>query len=339
MLVKNQMIEVFWSNRVINHYVSKGYKFTKRYEAFLVKAEDLNPTCTKKVKVICDECGKEIISPYFAHYKRFTNGEPDLCKSCAALLGYSRNKDTRAKDKFDLIRKVCKENDYVLVTKEEDFENTHMDIQFICKKHGIQTMMLDNFIRGHKCYACSYELRGQNCRNDIDYVEEIINSVNGNKLLNKEDYVGSNTRNLKVACGKCGKHTFLVSLSGYCNVKITQCRSCSSKESVGEKVVAEYLEEHNIDFVREKKFPDCKDKRELPFDFFVPKYNLIIEFDGQHHYYDVFGEEHFKRTQYHDEIKNQYCKDNNIHLLRIPYWEGKNVDKLIGDKINNILHR
>ena len=103
MLVKNQMIEVFWSNRVINHYVSKGYKFTKRYEAFLVKAEDLNPTCTKKVKVICDKCGKEIISPYFAHYKRFTNREPDLCKSCAALLGYSRNKNTRAKDKFDLI--------------------------------------------------------------------------------------------------------------------------------------------------------------------------------------------------------------------------------------------
>jgi very-short-patch-repair endonuclease len=200
-------------------------------------------------------------------------------------------------------------------------------------------MSLYNILKGHKCIECSYEERGKNCRNSFDYVENVINGINGNKLLNKEDYVGSKVRNLKVLCGKCKKHIFLVSFGDYCNVHVNQCRSCSSRESVGEKKIADYLDGCNIAYIREKKFDNCKDKRPLPFDFYIPKYNLVIEFDGQHHYYDVWGKNHFDKTQRHDKIKNGFCEENNIHLLRIPYWDGHNVNKLIDNKINNIIHR
>lgn len=79
------------------------------------------------------------------------------------------------------------------------------------------------------------------------------------------------------------------------------------------------------------------------FDFYLPRYNLFIEYDGEQHYKPVrfFGNEEdaenvFKRTQEHDKIKNQYCKDNNINLLRIPYWETKNIETIISNHLQRL---
>ena len=77
------------------------------------------------------------------------------------------------------------------------------------------------------------------------------------------------------------------------------------------------------------------DYQKLKFDFYLPKYNLCIEVDGEQHDEVVtFGgkkciqdsEEAFKKRQRYDAIKTKYCKDNNIGLLRIPekYIERKN---------------
>ena len=77
----------------------------------------------------------------------------------------------------------------------------------------------------------------------------------------------------------------------------------------------------------------------LPFDFYLPQYNLIIEYDGEQHFkpISVFGgEDAFWTTVTHDAIKNQYCEDNDIDLLRIPYWEFDNIEKLIKDKLNGL---
>lgn len=78
------------------------------------------------------------------------------------------------------------------------------------------------------------------------------------------------------------------------------------------------------------------------YDFYLPQYNLFIEYDGEQHFKPVrfYGSEEdaelvFKRTQEHDEIKNRYCEENNINLLRIPYWETKNIETII----NNYLQR
>lgn len=74
------------------------------------------------------------------------------------------------------------------------------------------------------------------------------------------------------------------------------------------------------------RFPDCRDQKTLPFDFYLPGYNLIIEYDGRQHTDPNAGWGDLKGGKYgynyihrHDLMKNQYCKDNNINLLRIPY--------------------
>ena len=87
----------------------------------------------------------------------------------------------------------------------EEFVDVFTPIKYICKKHGIQEQVLDSMIYGHRCYFCSYEKRGLNCRHSIEYVKSIIESYNGNMLLNPDDYIGSNIRNLEIQCGLCGK--------------------------------------------------------------------------------------------------------------------------------------
>ena len=93
------------------------------------------------------------------------------------------------------------------------------------------------------------------------------------------------------------------------------------------------MELNKIEFIQEKRFVDCRDKKPLPFDFYLPQYNLIIEFDGRHHFEEK-GRGNHEITVKHDEIKNQYCKDNDINLLRIPYWEGSNIENIISTQLN-----
>lgn len=96
----------------------------------------------------------------------------------------------------------------------------------------------------------------------------------------------------------------------------------------------------NIDFIPQKRFPDCVNQKGsdmLPFDFYLPDYNLIIEYDGEHHFQPVKGwggEEKFNITQQNDYIKTNYCQKNNITLLRIPYTY---TEDNIKNEILNIL--
>jgi very-short-patch-repair endonuclease len=207
-----------------------------------------------------------------------------------------------------------------------------MDVEFICPKHGKQKMILDNLLRGHKCIECSYEERGINLRHDVQYVINYIESVNGNKLLNPEDYKDTTIRNLNIRCS-CG-NIFTTSFSNYSKHGVNTCYSCSCKESDGEQCIRKFLETNYIEFIQEKRFEDCRDNKPLPFDFYLPQYNLIIEFDGQLHYEPRFGMEQLIQTQKHDKIKNQYCKDNNINLLRIPYLDGHNIEEIISKQLN-----
>jgi len=90
--------------------------------------------------------------------------------------------------------------------------------------------------------------------------------------------------------------------------------------SKGEKYVASCLRKLKIAFEREKKFPDCKHKTYLRFDFYLPDHNILIEYDGEHHYKPILqwhegrysvskekAQEHLNGVKMRDKIKNKYC--------------------------------
>lgn len=116
--------------------------------------------------------------------------------------------------------------------------------------------------------------------------------------------------------------------------------SCGCLRSIGESNIQDVLIANNIQFEREKTFDNLiSDKGyKYRYDFYLPEYNCLIEFDGEQHFgYKGNGwntKEHFEETQEHDRLKNEYALSHNILLVRIPYWERDNItlDMIIGDQ-------
>jgi len=112
------------------------------------------------------------------------------------------------------------------------------------------------------------------------------------------------------------------------------CPRCGGTLSRGEQLIATYLNEHNITFQSQEKLKDSMQR----FDFFLPQYNLAIEFNGKQHYepIDIFGGElRFKEQQEFDKKKAEYCQNNGIELFIISYKDIKKIDILL----NNLFKR
>lgn len=104
------------------------------------------------------------------------------------------------------------------------------------------------------------------------------------------------------------------------------CPKCSSNKSGPERKIERLLESNNISFNYNKKFDDCRNITGalLKFDFYLPDLNLIIEYDGEQHFKPAphwGGQKALEETKARDLLKDQYCRDNGIKMLRIPYTE------------------
>jgi len=139
-------------------------------------------------------------------------------------------------------------------------------------------------------------------------------------------------------CDKCNNHEWAVTKISFLHLG-SRCPVC--QESKGETKVRNFLLENNIIFKRQFGFNDLHYGK-LKFDFaifsnedrLVPLF--LIEFDGEFHYLNIFGEEKLKDSQQRDLLKNEYCKEHNINLIRIPYWEKENIEKILEKKIFGI---
>lgn len=96
-----------------------------------------------------------------------------------------------------------------------------------------------------------------------------------------------------------------------------------------------------LKFEEQKIFQGCENIKPLRFDFFVPDLNTAIEYDGQQHFEPVdfsgkgicYAVEMFKSILERDRIKDKYCSENNINLLRISYTEYKNIHNILKEKL------
>lgn len=103
-------------------------------------------------------------------------------------------------------------------------------------------------------------------------------------------------------------------------------------KSKGETIIKSELISKNIEFLQQYSFSKCKSKKKLRFDFYLPKYNACIEYDGiQHHKpIDYFGgKDSYLKQLDNDNIKNRFCEENGIVLIRIPYFKMNEVGRII----------
>ena len=106
------------------------------------------------------------------------------------------------------------------------------------------------------------------------------------------------------------------------------CDLCSSAFSKNERLVSIILTKINENYITQKEFSDCRIKQPLPFDFYLPQYNMVIETHGAQHYEEVKFYKTNEHTLKSDRIKKKYCKDNNIQYCEINCSSGKNIDTI-----------
>lgn len=223
---------------------------------------------------------------------------------------------------YEYVKEYIEIFDYKLLSKEYKNNKTELEIQ--CNDCGnIFHMRFNNFKDGkHRC-----ECKSKPLVLTYEYVKNYIESC-GYKLLSKE--YKNNATYLLVWCGNPNHKPYKVKFNNFkdCNSRCPECNTTSK----GEEKIKEILIKYNIKFNQQYLFNDCRNIRPLPFDFYLPQYNITIEYDGRQHYkLDCFNMNllDLMNLKYNDNKKTQYCNNNNIKLIRIPYWDFNNIEKIL----------
>lgn len=209
--------------------------------------------------------------------------------------------------------------DYSLVDKSKSYSSDK--VQIICPEHGI---FEQEFVLHLKYKVACPKCWGFKLTNE-EFIIECKNKFGNRFDYSLTNYINCYTK-IKIKCNSCGI-IFNIKPTNHLNNE-NGCPHC--RKSRGELKIMKWLSDNNINFITQKKFNDCRGKkRPLPFDFYLPDLNICIEFDGRQHYERVNFrqsmskreiEENYLNCKNTDRIKNNYCLNNKIPLIRIPYY-------------------
>ena len=218
------------------------------------------------------------------------------------------------------------------------YKSMKTPISFYCEKHkdmGIQTITLNNFLYQHSsCKYCARENISRLKSTPENEIRHLLDSMN-------LEYIDSRVDKKMTVSFVCKAHrAYGVQCNSLDKIKRGQgCRLCSA--STGETMVSSILKEKNIEYEFQKKFDGLvgEGRGQLSYDFYLPKYNTLIEYQGQQHYMivDAFHatDKTLKKQIHHDDLKREYAKENNISLIEVPYWlTRKKVERLIANSLH-----
>lgn len=306
-------------------------------ETFIIKANEKHGVGTynySKVEYIDNKTDVIIICPIHGDFKQAPNNHLNGqgCPICAI----EKRANERRLTLEEFIEKAREihgnKYDYTKVV----YINNHTDIIIICPKHGEFIQTPSNHLLGKGCSLCANEKISElNKSNTKEFIEK-ANEVQGISYdYSKVEYIDAKTKVI-IICPKHGE--FLQEPSNHLSGQ--GCPKCNKNK--GEESVRKFLTEKGIEFEEQKKFEGCEYKKLLRFDFYIPKYNLCIESDGEPHFKNInwngkYTDDQLKERlevyQLRDQIKNDYCKNNGINLLRIRYDE--NVEEKLTEYFQN----
>ena len=265
-------------------------------------------------------CGNEFYRA-FCIFKGTTKRDGvHKCKKC-----------TGATERFDyeFIKNDLFNNGIKLFSTEYKNQNEKLDIEYSC---GFKTKRnYANIIKSK--YKCPHCIKKGYGRDTIQLNKEIDNISNGEyKLLSEYK-----TMNHKVTIihNKCG-HIYEVTPHNFLDGG-NRCPKCASSKA--EILIENYFKSNKIKYISQYEYEDLVGLGGLPlkFDFaiFDNNDNLLfqLEYDGEFHYLPINGQLALEKQQEHDRRKDEYCKSNNIDLLRIPYWEFDNIEEILNEKL------
>lgn len=311
----------------------RKYEYKQVYDQFnklgyeLISSEYIN--CKEKLEYICNK-HKEKGSQYITF---------DSIKSgCGCNYCGIEKANSIPKNRKNIIEVIKYINGIENITYYGyNYNKNRLCIEYLCNIHpeiGIQKMDYNNILRSNfLCKSCRKEhIRKQN------FEEELYDLNPDIEILS--DYVGDRLK-VNVRCLKDG-YTWDVTASSL--LDHPTCPKCRCTTSLSEKIIINLLDSYNVKHEFQKRLKGCKDKRILPFDFYLNDYNVLIEYDGEHHYKKIpRGNSTVEEQELilldvknKDRIKTEYCINNNIPLIRIPYWERNNMECFLLNELKKI---
>jgi len=216
-----------------------------------------------------------------------------------------------------------------------EYINNYTKIIIICPIHGEFEQAPVDHLRTGGCRLCSNKKMANTKMLTVDQFKEKANKIHNNKYDYSDLLYIGNQGNIKIGCPLHGTFEQKANnhMQGY------GCPSCNS--SKGELLIRDYLISKNIKFEEQKRFNNCILNKPLPFDFYLPNHNLLIEFDGVAHFKPTtFGgmslgkaKDKLIEQKERDQIKSSFAENNNIALIRISYLKIKNIEKILDSLI------
>lgn len=262
------------------------------------------------------------------------------CKECS--IEENRKKFAKTTEEFIKESEVihCHNNEPIYNYQLTEYVNNRTKVKIICNKlgHGVFLKTPDKHLQGQGCPICAKEQNSINRRLKKADILKKFKKIHGDLFsYEKVDYQGIDTP-IKIICKT---HTDFEITPG-AHLLGQGCPKCSSTK--GERMIGKVLTDLNLDYEIEKTFDDLVFKNKLRFDFYIKELNLLIEYDGQQHFTPVkFGGISFERatelyinSKKRDLIKNKYAKINSFNLLRIPYWDFKDIETILTKYIKGL---
>lgn len=211
--------------------------------------------------------------------------------------------------------------------EKANYLSSKIKVEIICDIHGSFFQRPEKHLAGNGCPECAKEKK-RLLRSGIDYFIEKSMKVHGNKYDYSRSVYVSNKEKINIHCPAHGE--FFQRVNSHYQGK--GCPHCANeqKESRQLIVIDELISKY--EFEREKSFPECRFINPLKIDRYIPALNLAIEFDGEQHFKPgIGGETELLNQQKRDRRKTRFCRENQIHLLRIRYNEDpvKSIEKMI----------
>lgn len=196
-----------------------------------------------------------------------------------------------------------------------------------CKEHKTKTeVSLNKSVTDLRKYFCD-ECKTKSNHLSYEKASEKIKKYNlGSERQYREWYKKTKPHDLPGHPDRVYKNKGFISFSDFLGYK----KKASSKN---EMLIIEFFTKNGINYIKDKKFNDCWYKKILEFDFYLPEYNLVIEYDGEQHFVAnnlCGGEYGLKINKLRDSIKNSFCEIFNINIERIKYTTDVTDSLLMG---------
>lgn len=196
-------------------------------------------------------------------------------------------------------------------------------ISCICTKCGkINQKSIYDYMRGIQC----------TCSRWGDIKQQLMQEIgNEYKILSQPTH----TRNRVMIQHNCG-YIYSINPKNFIN-GYSRCPQCYKRRSRGEKRILNWLKQNNIEYIRE--YIQEIEGHLLRYDFYLPDYQLYIEYQGEQHYkaVDFFGgKKKFEEVQYYDRLKRQYAQEN---LLEISYKDYNSIDNILESVVQRLAEK